>query len=158
LEPEGGEEPTYDEAPDGALQAARRVIEWPRECPEWLPWTEGDSPKEHRERRDVLRLEQDRRELQVRLADMERDSRESSEKIAADSLKIAEATQATMAGLKDIADRTDQFTTRWTRIAVIIGVAALVAVVMTYLFPDLGRHIGEWIDRSLGYPFGRATP
>ena len=88
---------------------------------------------------------------------METASRRSAEQIQRDSLEIAKATKATMDGLRDIAAKTDTFTTTWTRWAVRIAVLALALVVAQYLFPDLGPHVGQWIDRTLGYPLGRVN-
>lgn len=42
-----------------------------RKCPEWYPYREFMSPAEHRQERDMMRLEHERQQLLVRLADME---------------------------------------------------------------------------------------
>jgi hypothetical protein len=140
---------------NGIETGIRRMLNADRQCPKWFPYQRGLSPKDHVERLHVIQLEKDRAELQVRLAEMEQESRRASEQIQADSLEIAKLTKATMDGLRDIASKTDAFTTTWTKWAIRIAVAALFVVLAQYLFPDLGRHVGEWIDRTLGYPLGR---
>ena len=85
--------------------------------------------------------------VQVRLADMEREARRSSEKIQADSLEIGKT-------LASVATSTDRFQRRWARAAVGLAVAALIVVAGAWIFPDLGRHIGQWLDQVLGYPLG----
>jgi len=93
-------------------------------------------------------LEQQRAALRIRLAEMDRNSRAVSAKIQAQSLEISKT-------LTSVASSTDRFQRRWTRAAVVLAVAALVVVAGTWIFPDLGRHIGQWINQVLGYPLGR---
>lgn len=111
----------------------------------------------------MLQLEAQRQAHELRVAEIEAAARKSSEKIQADSLEIAKATQATMAGLRDVAEQTkaihetsredstrvDQFMKRWTAVAVLVGVVGLIVVVFTYFFPDFGRevtdNIGAWL-------------
>jgi hypothetical protein len=126
----------------------RDAIVRDRRCARWFEYQPSRSPKEHLERFEMLQLEKDRADLQVRLADMEREARRSSEKIQADSLEIGKT-------LASVATSTDRFQRRWARAAVGLAVAALIVVAGAWIFPDLGRHIGQWLDQVLGYPLGR---
>jgi hypothetical protein len=117
------------------------VLAVDRKCPEWYWYTPSLSPAQHRQERDMLRLEGERREHDRKLTEMQID-------VQKDSVKIAEA-------LAETARRTDRFTTRWTKAAFALAAVGVALVAATYLFPELGRHIGEWIDKTLNYPFGR---
>jgi hypothetical protein len=119
-------------------RAFREVIRRDRQCPGWFPYQPGLTPREHVERLHVLELERDRAALQERLAAMERDSRQSSEKIQADSLEIAKAVET--------------FTTRWTYAAFILAAIGVFLVAAAYLFPDLGVEIGHRIAPWLSAP------
>ena len=128
-----------------------RIILKDRHCPEWCEFTDPLTPAEHRQERDVQRLEEARAAREERLAVMEQESHESARKIQEDSLEIAKALQAST-------EATGRFTTKATYTAVIIAVIGLILVVATYLFPDLGAQIGQHIDRALNYPLGTAAP
>jgi hypothetical protein len=142
-------------SPDGTIeQLVAQVLEKDRRCPKWFPYQPGRTPQWHVERFHMLQLEETRQAHEQRLAEMEADSRRTSEHIQKDSLAIAEATKATMEGLKDVATQTDRFTTRWTKVAVALAIGVLLLGVLAYLFPELGRHVGEAIDKFFGYPLG----
>jgi hypothetical protein len=95
------------------------VLQRDRQCPEWFAFQAGLSPKDHLDRMNAIELEQQRQALQVRLAEMERVSRASSEKIEADSLEIAKALKS--------------FTTRWTYVAAALAFAVLVVTLLIWL-------------------------
>lgn len=122
-------------------ERTKAVLSFDRQCPEWYQYKLGLTPEGHRQERDVLRLEQDRREHDRKLVEMQIG-------VQKDSLKIAEA-------LVETARRTDRFTTRWTKAAFTLAAIGVALVALAYLFPDLGRHVGEAIVRALGYPLGR---
>lgn len=125
-------------AKDKRSLALRRVILRDRKCPKWFPYTPGFSPKEHLQRLEVFQLEQRDRALAQDLANVQKDALDRSADYQRNQIMITEK-------LASIADKTDRFTTRWTRIAVALTFAALVVVLATYFFPDAGRHIIEWI-------------
>jgi hypothetical protein len=134
---------------DDAIElVTTEIIDRDRQCAKWFPYQPGLGPREHVERFHVLQLEQQRQAHELRVAEIEAGARQSSEKIQADSLEIAKA-------LHKATEATGRFTTKWTYIAVSFAVVGVVLVGLTYLFPELGRHIGEWIDRTLNYPLGR---
>ena len=90
-----------------------------RHCEQWWPYVPNLTPAEHRQERDMLRLEQDRREFQKQLTTMEMEIHRGSQKIQADSLDIAKALGA--------ANReSGKFTTKWTYLNVLLVVVALV--------------------------------
>jgi hypothetical protein len=95
------------------------VIRRDRSCPDWFPFQAGLTPKEHLERMNAMELEHQRQALQVRLAEMERASRASSEKIEADSLEIATAVKS--------------FTTKWTYVAAGLAFAVLAVTLLIRL-------------------------
>lgn len=96
------------------------VLNFDRHCEEWYPYTPGLSPKEHLEQRLLIDLEHARREHDLRLSEMEREGRRSSEQIQADSLAIARAVKG--------------FTTRWTYAAFGVALAVLVVGIVTLVF------------------------
>jgi hypothetical protein len=118
--------------------AANFVIGANRKCPEWFPYREFQSPVEHRQERDMLRLEEERKAHQTRLAEMEAE-------IHRNSLKIAEALQAAT-------EATGRFTTKWTYIAAGIAVLALLAFLAQYLFPDVGPTLGRLVTHASPRP------
>lgn len=114
------------------------VLEKERDGAHWFPWRPHFPAQWHLERRDMLQLEQSRREHELRLREMEAESRKSAEKIQADSLDIARA-------LKEASERTERFTTRWTYAAFIVGALALFFVALTFLFPENGKDVGRMV-------------
>jgi hypothetical protein len=46
---------------------AQGVLTFERACPEWFPFVPGFAPQWHADRRDMLRLEQERRDFERRL-------------------------------------------------------------------------------------------
>jgi hypothetical protein len=94
-----------------------------RKCPEWIWYTPTLSPAEHRAERTMLRLKE-----------MERGQVEDRRKIAEANLKIAEA-------VKDISAKTDDFTRRWTMVAVGLALLSLAIVIVSYFLPHLGEAI-----------------
>ena len=130
----------------------RPVIEKDRDCPKWFPYQPGFAPREHVETFHVLQLEDQRKAHELQLAGIEAESRRASEQIQRDSLEIARATKATMDGLSRVASKTDQFTTTWTRVAVALAIASLLLIAFAYVFPDAGRHFGEFIAPWLARP------
>ena len=95
--------------------ASRTIMYRDRDCECWYPYRPGHSPKEHLEESRMMQLEQERRDLQMRLAQM-------GEESSRDRLEIAKALRATT-------EATARFTTRWTYIAV--GVAVVVLLLTT---------------------------
>jgi hypothetical protein len=78
----------------------------------------GQSAEKHLERLQMIQLEEERKAHDLRLAAMERDSRQSAEKIQADSLEIAKAVKG--------------FTTKWTYAAFAVAIAILIFTALTY--------------------------
>lgn len=109
-----------------------------RRCEEWFPYYEFLSPVEHREMRDMMRLEEERKAHATKLAEMEL-------KVQENSLAIAKELKAVQEGLAATADKTDRFTTRWTRVAVGLALASLVIVLVSYFLPHLGAAIAAGI-------------
>jgi hypothetical protein len=95
------------------------VIGKDRQCPDWFRFQPGRSLAQHLDDKIQMELELQRESLQVRLAEMERDSRATSERIEADSLEIARALKS--------------FTTRWTYIAAGLAFAVLVVTLLIWL-------------------------
>jgi len=110
--------------------AALEVIRRDRWCDRWFKFEPGSSLKDHLDWLHMLQLDEARREHELRLAGMEAESRKSAEKIQADSLEIAKA-------LKTTTEATGRFNTKWTRIAVAIAVAALLAAGTAAVFEAL---------------------
>lgn len=134
----------------------KAVVEKERDGEHWLPWRPHFAPAWHVERRDMLQLEQSRRDHDLRLKQMEVDARRSSEQIQRDSLEIGKTTQATMEGLREIAARaeasdkkTDDFMRNWTKTAALVGTIALLGFALQYMFPALGPWAGENLTRGI---------
>ena len=94
-----------------------------RNCPEWYPYTPGFSPKELLEELRMMELESARQ-------DQEREMARLEAKVQADSLKIAEATQA-------ITETAHRFTTKWTRLAFAVAIFALLIAAVGVAFTVL---------------------
>lgn len=125
------------------------IIARDRQCPKWFAYQPGLSPRAHVERFHVLQLEAQRREHDLRLAQLEAESRRSSEQIQRDSLDIAKATreasdatrQASEA-IRDTARQSGDFQERWTRYAMFLGALAVVLAGLSYFAPQLGESAG----------------
>jgi hypothetical protein len=98
------------------------------QCDGWTPWTPGFSPKDHAEALRVLQIEQERRDHDLRLAEL-------THRVQEDSLKIARATERT-------AKLSHDFTRRWT---LVFAVFAILTFVMQAFYPD-GIGIPETIS------------
>ena len=61
--------------------------------------------------------------------------------IAQQTLDIAAQTKQIHADVQESSTKTDDFMSRWTRIAVGLAVAALAIAALSYFAPDLGRQI-----------------
>ena len=94
------------------------VLRRDRNCSKWCLYESGQSAEKHLERLQMIQLEEERKAHDLRLAAMERDSRQSAEKIQADSLEIAKAVKG--------------FTTKWTYAAFAVAIAILIFTALTY--------------------------
>jgi hypothetical protein len=116
-------------------QALLEVLNLDRRCSDWYPYTPGFSPKEHLEELRMAQLEQERRDHELALAQLRRDSDERGDKIAE--------------SLRQVTVETAKFTTKWTYFAFGVAVLGVALVAAAYFFPDFGRQVGDVIRRSL---------
>jgi hypothetical protein len=132
--------------PPGALDhlALLMVTTKDRACAEWWPNRDPLTPADHLRDRGMMRLEEARASREERLAEMERQAAADSAKIQADSIEIARTNQATMDGLRGIAAKTDQFQSRWTKVAVGLALLTLAIVIVGYFLPHLGADIAGY--------------
>jgi len=113
--------------PEWAAAPAGMVITKQRELADWFPYYEFLSPAEHREMRQMLRLEEDRKALQTRLADMELRQREHYESLRSQA--------------EGIAERRERVTFGAFLVIGIVGVALGLAAIAATLYPDLMRDL-----------------
>jgi hypothetical protein len=123
---------TYEQ--EGAEKLSQ-AINFDRRCDAWYPYMPGFDPKEHYERLQMQRLEQDRREFEAKLADMALTAEQKSAAIATQSAEIARESKQLVADLKVIAQNSDRFTRRVTLWIIILAVAQVLVAVLFYLFP-----------------------
>jgi hypothetical protein len=106
-------------------------------CPEWFYYRQFLSPAEHREERNMLRLkEMERQQAENNLA-----LAEALKGIAQQTLDIAAQTKQIHEDAQKSSTKTDDFMSRWTRVAVGLAVAALAIAALGYFAPDFGRQI-----------------
>jgi hypothetical protein len=120
-------------------EALRDVLNTDRQCSEWYPYTQGFSPKEHVEQLQMMQLEEDRRQHDLALAQLQGKADERA-------VTIAESLHNVTVTLKDVTIATGKFTTKWTYIAFVVAVLAVIGVYLTYLFPALGPSLGHWLN------------
>lgn len=131
-----------DNADDQAkrCRVALKVIEKPRDCPAWYPYTAGFNPKEHYEDLKMQRLEDDRRAFEFRLAEM-------NETALARSADIARQSHQTVADLKALAEQSDRFSRRVTLWIVLLAIVQTVGMIVA--IPSV-----HWVQRFWHYLFG----
>lgn len=84
---------------DGDWDRAAKHVFWEdRQCPEWFPYSPGLGPEKHFDRYEMQRLEQDRRDFELRL-------QKASQALLADSKEIAEDNKKLVFGIKTIAEQ-----------------------------------------------------
>lgn len=135
-----------DQTKDGDFDAALyRVLREDRGCPEWFSYIPGFGPKAHFRRYEMQRLEQDRREFELKLAALTQKAEEDSKLILADSRELARDSKALVAEIKDIADEmslsaktNDRFTRRVTFWIILLAIAQII-VGMLALAPESWR-------------------
>lgn len=137
---------------DGNRSAAFAKVLWKdRACPEWFIYCAGLGPKAHLRRYEMQRLEQDRRDFQLKLAAMSTDAQKANQSLLADSKQIAEDNKSLVAGIKTIAEQmadssvqSDRFSKRiaWLVVALAVLQVLLAAIALTkdsliikWLFP-----------------------
>jgi hypothetical protein len=125
-------------------EATLAIIGFDRHCETWMPYQPSMSPKDHWDWFSMIQLEEQRAARDERLAAIERDSRLASEQIQKDSAAIT-------ADLKAIMTRADHFTTKWTKRAFWLAVAGVLLVAAGYVFPDAGRHLGDFFAGLLSH-------
>jgi hypothetical protein len=108
---------------------AKMVVSKQRKCLEWFPYREDQSPAEHRDERNMLRLEQERRDLARKLADMDRDTQ----------LRLAELRNQA----DDIAAKRERFTFKAFLIIAIVGVVLALVTIGVSLYPD---EVRAWLS------------
>jgi hypothetical protein len=111
-----------------------------RQCDGWYPYMPGLSPGEHYEELTMQRLENDRRDFEMRLFEM-------SQKAQENSLAIAKDSKAIVSDLKVIAEKNDKFSRRVTFWIVLL--AALQALGSILALPSV-----SWVQRLWHYLFG----
>jgi len=79
----------------------------------------------------MMQLEEDRRQHEISLAQLQNKSDERAASIAE--------------SLHQVTVETGKFTTRWTYVAVTLAAAALAVIAANYLFPEAGRALGNYI-------------
>ena len=108
----------------------RAVLQKPRHCDEWFQYHAHCSPLWHSERQLKVRDDQRREAHDLQLAQMARDGRESQ-------VAVAQAIQKSNEAIADIVEKTDHFTTKWTKRAfgaVVVGIViAFIGVAFTIL-------------------------
>lgn len=125
-----------------------------RRCDSWYPYTPGLGPIEHYEEYQVQELERHRRDLQVKLSEMElavqRHGAEVTEKnaiILKEHAEIAEASKQLVGELKDVAVRSDRTSRRATWLVVLLAIAQVIVGLMVYFHES-------YTDRLLKSIFG----
>lgn len=116
------------------------VIKSDRKCDGWYPYMPGLSPKEHYEELTMQRLENDRRDFEMRLFEL-------SQKAQENTLVIAKDSKAIVNDLKAIAEKNDKFSRRVTFWIVLL--AALQALGSILALPSV-----SWVQRFWRYLFG----
>lgn len=116
----------YDLNTEAEATNAEAVARADRECPWWYQYSSGMSPREHLEELRMYKLEERRKENDLKLFQM-------NQAIQNDSLKIAEASKNLVSDLKDIATKSDR-SSRRIAVAVIILAAAQVIVGIIALY------------------------
>jgi hypothetical protein len=134
---------------DEVLQArTKEIFARDRTCSEWMQYRQGEGPYDALQRRDAMRVELERAQLQEEIAAM-----------TLEALKVSQAIQqehkTITADHKALAERSDQFNTIYQRrflvlsiLTFLIGFAALVAALLP-LAPD---GVGWLIDHTAGHP------
>lgn len=128
-------------------EAAKAILHADRNCVEWFPYQSGLSPKDHLEHQHMLQLEEQRRELQVRLTDIERKAAADSAQIQRDSLEITRNLARSSEAAERIASDSHDYNRRWTRVFVVFAVLSFLVSVLALSYPqgiDWGLTLRTW--------------
>jgi hypothetical protein len=104
-----------------------------RKCDAWYPYMPGLSPKEHYEEYQMQRLEQDRREFELRLSDMGLEAQRNNAMIASD--------------LREIAKKSERSS---KRIAVVVIVLAMAQVIVGLVAFYHKSYLDQLLEKLLG--------
>lgn len=107
-------------------QARVEIISKDRNCKDWYPYTPGIEPKEHLNKLEMERLEQQRKEFELKLE-------ESRKKF---DLELFAISQRVQENSRLVAERAERFNKRVTFFFIVLALLEVLATLAALAFPD----------------------
>lgn len=144
---------------DGGWDAAVQRRFWKnQDCPKWFAYSPGLSPQDHQRKYDLQRLEQDRRDFELKLFALEQKAQEDSKLILAESRQLAADSKQTVVDIKKIAEQmtvsaaaSDRFARRVTFLIILLAVVQILVGALA-LAPE------SWRAKLFGQPVPVVRP